>query len=58
MVQTYLQFRDVIRGSQKLRSGVIYQDGNFSTDSDVASDCEKENVSQVLNTAARNEVQR
>ena len=56
MVQTYLQFKDVIRGSQKV-SGVIYQDG-ISTNSDVASDCEKENVSQVLSTVARNEVQR
>lgn len=56
MVQTYLQFKDVIRGSQKV-SGVIYQDG-ISTNSDVASDCEKANVSQVLSTVARNEVQR
>lgn len=58
MVQTYLQFRDVIRGSQKLRSGVIYQDEHFRNDLDVALDCEKENVSQVLNTVASNETRR
>ena len=57
MVQTYLQFRDVIRGSRKLRAGLTYQDG-ISTNSDVVSDCEKENDSQVLNTVARNDVQR
>ena len=58
MVQTYLQFRDIIRGSQKLGSGVTYRDSSFSTDSDIASNCEKENVQQVLNSATRNEVRR
>jgi len=57
MVQTYLQFRDVIRGSRKLRAGLTYQDG-IRTDSEVVSDCEKENASQVLNTVERNDVQR
>ena len=58
MVSTYMQFRDIIRGSQKLRSGVIYQPSDVGPDSAFTAECEKENVSQAQKVVVSAEGQR
>ena len=58
MVSTYMQFRDVIRGSQKLKSGIVYQPNDVSPDSAFTAECEKENVSQAQKVVVSNEGQR